>query len=597
MPPDDMLPAPPLPRGRRLALVIATSTYQSRAYEDLLAPAGDADTMARLLSDPDICGFEVTRVVDRPWAEIQLAINQIFNAGDPDDLVLVYVSGHGEKDHNGRLHLIATDTDPATMPATSVTGRWLLDRAEEAAARRQIIVIDTCFSGAYDVKGALLADGLAADLEADLFPSAGRVILTASRGTEYAYQERTATNAVLGSVFTSALAEGLQTGHADLSGTGLITVSDAYRYAFAVVARSKHRQTPQLHISGGEGADIVLSRNPAGLRPSAPDLRDILVALDSSSSALRRGAVDDLGALLRDPNPALAAAARNRLERLVAEDQALGPAARAILDGARERTEPSFVGRARRTPRTRHTPPGADVPWTPPEDRAPQQPDVEDDPIPQLFDFSEEEFSSLGPVEDPLGVFGSRRVVPLEDVPSNLVARYLFPTERYRGEWRRHWWDPFAAAAVSGWAIGRAQRPLDPAFLRLPSQVLGYPTATVLMWTLIGIGVLAAHRALSWPVRRLVLTNKRVMTVRGLLWRRVSAVALYDMVDIRFSQTPWGAILGFGKLTFVTGRLRAYAAHHLPNPNELYLRVIEERFEPNAVEARLGRSDDDDDGY
>jgi hypothetical protein len=30
-------------------------------------------------------------------------------------------------------------------------------------------------------------------------------------------------------------------------------------------------------------------------------------------------------------------------------------------------------------------------------------------------------------------------VLPLEDEPSTLVARYLFPTERYRGEWKRHW--------------------------------------------------------------------------------------------------------------------------------------------------------------
>src|SRR5690606_19069539 len=31
-----------------------------------------------------------------------------------------------------------------------------------------------------------------------------------------------------------------------------------------------------------------------------------------------------------------------------------------------------------------------------------------------------------------------RRVLPLEDEASHLVARYLFPTERYRGEWKRH---------------------------------------------------------------------------------------------------------------------------------------------------------------
>jgi hypothetical protein len=47
--------------------------------------------------------------------------------------------------------------------------------------------------------------------------------------------------------------------------------------------------------------------------------------------------------------------------------------------------------------------------------------------------FTEEELSGL----DDGG--GPRRVLPLEDEPTTLVARYLFPTERYRGEWKRHW--------------------------------------------------------------------------------------------------------------------------------------------------------------
>ncbi|MQA28152.1 MAG: hypothetical protein GEU94_22505, partial [Micromonosporaceae bacterium] len=33
---------------------------------------------------------------------------------------------------------------------------------------------------------------------------------------------------------------------------------------------------------------------------------------------------------------------------------------------------------------------------------------------------------------------------------------------------------------------------------------------------------------------------------------------------------------------------------HLPNPNELYLRVCEEMYEPEAVEARLGEEESED---
>src|SRR4051812_2727961 len=47
--------------------------------------------------------------------------------------------------------------------------------------------------------------------------------------------------------------------------------------------------------------------------------------------------------------------------------------------------------------------------------------------------FTEEELSGLGGPGT-----GPRRFLPLEDEPTTLVSRYLFPTERYRGEWKRH---------------------------------------------------------------------------------------------------------------------------------------------------------------
>jgi hypothetical protein len=66
---------------------------------------------------------------------------------------------------------------------------------------------------------------------------------------------------------------------------------------------------------------------------------------------------------------------------------------------------------------------------------------------------------------DPATATGIRRVLPLEDEASNLVARYLFPTERYRGEWKRHHihlLGPMligaAATFVLGWLSGFLHR-------------------------------------------------------------------------------------------------------------------------------------------
>src|SRR5690349_4959197 len=48
--------------------------------------------------------------------------------------------------------------------------------------------------------------------------------------------------------------------------------------------------------------------------------------------------------------------------------------------------------------------------------------------------FTEEEFAALygdqGGASPSLPVGGTRRILPLEDEPSSIVARYLFPTEK-----------------------------------------------------------------------------------------------------------------------------------------------------------------------
>ncbi|MFI9828911.1 hypothetical protein ACIHIX_14595 [Streptomyces sp. NPDC051913] len=46
--------------GRRLALLVATYEHQDSGLRQLTAPAHDAESLASVLRDPDIAGFEVT---------------------------------------------------------------------------------------------------------------------------------------------------------------------------------------------------------------------------------------------------------------------------------------------------------------------------------------------------------------------------------------------------------------------------------------------------------------------------------------------------------------------------------------------------------
>jgi membrane protein YdbS with pleckstrin-like domain len=206
----------------------------------------------------------------------------------------------------------------------------------------------------------------------------------------------------------------------------------------------------------------------------------------------------------------------------------------------------------------------------------------------ELPEFTPDELSGLG--GDGSGLpSGPRRVLPLEDEPSTLVARYLFPTERYRGEWKRHWIH-LSTPLLIGTGVTLVLGYL--AGFLAKQNVDGLTTVAVLIW--LGVMGWVGWGVADWYFDRFILTNKRVMVVNGIITRKVAMMPLLRVTDMKYEQSPLGRLLNYG--TFVlesAGQDQALReVKHLPNPNELYLRVVEEMYEPQAVEARLGKDAD-----
>ena len=214
-----------------------------------------------------------------------------------------------------------------------------------------------------------------------------------------------------------------------------------------------------------------------------------------------------------------------------------------------------------------------------------------DDEPPQ---FTDDEFSGLrdGSGGGGGGGFaGGGRVAPLDDEPSKQVARYLFPTEKFRGEWKRHWIQlvkEFSVGAiatilmgyVTGWLTKHNQGNLR--------------TAVLAIWAVVIIWV--AWKVADWWFDRFILTNKRVMVVSGIFTRNVAMMPLLRVTDMKYVQSPLGRLLSYGHFELESaGQDQALRnIKNLPNPNELYLRIVEEMYEPEAVEARLGRAQADE---
>ena len=221
----------------------------------------------------------------------------------------------------------------------------------------------------------------------------------------------------------------------------------------------------------------------------------------------------------------------------------------------------------------------------------PEPPPIEDPPPPPpLPDPAEAELEGLR--YDAAGLpVGPRRVLPLEPEPSPLISRYLFPTERFRGEWRRHWVHLFPHGAL---AVGATflMGYLSGILARFNAD--GAMSAVVIGWLVVLAWV--GWQFVDWYFDRFILTNKRVMVIAGVVTRHVAMMPLLRVTDMKYEQSPLGRMLNYG--TFVmesAGQDQALREiKHLPNPNELYLRVCEEMYEPEAVEERLGEESDED---
>jgi uncharacterized membrane protein YdbT with pleckstrin-like domain len=182
-------------------------------------------------------------------------------------------------------------------------------------------------------------------------------------------------------------------------------------------------------------------------------------------------------------------------------------------------------------------------------------------------------------------------VAPLQRGPSYLVARYLFPTERFRGEWRRHaifLSTPLTVAVVATLALGGLSGFMAGYAERSSWDYAGWVMPlSIVLWVLIMAWV--GWRVAYWHFFRFILTNKRIMLVQGIIARDVAMMPLLRVTDMKYVQSPLGRVLNYG--TFViesAGQDQALREiDYLPHPNDIYLWVVEEMYEPAAVAARL----------
>jgi hypothetical protein len=246
----------------RHALVVSISDYRDKSLRKLKAPAFDGKALAKVLRDPAIGMFDLTLVSDKDAHVVEQAIERFYAGRSVDDTLLLYFSGHGIKDDAGNLYLAARNTTQHLLRSTAIPDAFLREVMKGCRARRQVLILDCCFGGAF-AKGLLTKAGTRSVGVNEMFEGQGRVILTASNAMEFAFEEDEIKGEPRLSVFTRTLVRGLQSGEADVDGDGQVSVQDLYSYAHKRIALPGSSQTPTISSVGQEG-EIILARVPAG---------------------------------------------------------------------------------------------------------------------------------------------------------------------------------------------------------------------------------------------------------------------------------------------------------------------------------------------
>jgi uncharacterized caspase-like protein len=242
----------------KVALLIGVSEYEP-GLPCLDAAVRDIEALRRVLQDPEMGGFDEVKKLANPEAHtMQLEIETLFDGRAKDDLVLLFFSGHGVLDADGTLYFASRNTrknvNGDLIQSTAVETRFVHKIMNNSPAKRQAIILDCCYSGAFDPALQPKDDG-SVDLLKQL-GSEGRVVLTSSNSTERSFEQQGADL----SIYTRYLVEGIETGAGDQNGDGFVSMLELHEYAASKVRETAPKMTPQIVVMKNKGFEIVLAK-------------------------------------------------------------------------------------------------------------------------------------------------------------------------------------------------------------------------------------------------------------------------------------------------------------------------------------------------
>ncbi len=292
---------------RRVALVVGVDQYTDVQLSDLQFAAADAEGMAAALQAPEGGAFDVVVALpgDVTQEEFRIALGLVTRSLERDDTFVLYFAGHGTLEAAGgtRLYLLFSDAQLDDPVGTGLALAALEDTLAGLRARRRVLIVDACFSGAGRSAWSERVRSFVQSLRGPPPPPpALEVSRFDARLFAAHYDEPAREDEALGhGVYTYFLLEALS-GAGDLDGDGLVDAVEAHYHARdGTLEYTGGQQVPWLRTTE-VGRDAVYLSGNAGARVEAE--KAILTGLDAlpDGAQLRvDGAARGAGEELLDP--------------------------------------------------------------------------------------------------------------------------------------------------------------------------------------------------------------------------------------------------------------------------------------------------------
>lgn len=257
--------------GQRWAVVIGISDYEHPDIPDLKYAHRDAEVFYDFLRSPNGGAFPDDHILlltnsKATLANVRSAMFEFLRGTRKDDLVMIYLSGHGLSKGEGYTYFVTHDTDPNRIEETAFNMEDIQTALQKSIqAERVVIFADACHSGAIN---AYMKRTRSAQVEENLINRYLVEMAKAKPGmisfTSCA-QNEVSSEAWLfweHGIFTFVLVSGLggkvtdsegrvkSFESADANGDGIVTVEELSRYVTKYVpGYTKNQQNPQVSRS------------------------------------------------------------------------------------------------------------------------------------------------------------------------------------------------------------------------------------------------------------------------------------------------------------------------------------------------------------